>query len=56
MQNVKTNSYMLAIDLADYLVRKGLPFHQTHSNAGRLDSTAGKLVQYAIGKNKTSEN
>ena len=52
MQNVTTNSYMLAIDLADYLVRKGLPFHQTHSTAGRLDSTAGKLVQYAIGKNK----
>jgi argininosuccinate lyase len=38
--------YILATDLADYLVRKGIPFRQAHS-------VVGKLVRYAIecGKN-----
>ena len=40
-----SGSYMLATDLADYLVKKGLPFRQAHS-------FVGKLVQYAISKNK----
>jgi len=40
-----SGSYVLATDLADYLVKKGLPFRQAHD-------IVGKLVQYAISKNK----
>jgi len=40
-----SDSYILATDMADYLVKKGLPFRQAHS-------IVGKLVQYAISKNK----
>ena len=53
IQNFMTDSYMLATDLADYLVRKGSPFRQAHSTVGELDNTAGKLVQYASGKNRS---
>ena len=53
MRNFMADSYMLAIDLADYLVRKGSPFRQAHSTVDELDNTAGKLVQYAIGKNRS---
>jgi argininosuccinate lyase len=45
MQQVMSGSYVLATDLADYLVRKGLPFRQAHD-------IVGKLVKYAISKNK----
>ncbi|MGA7678177.1 MAG: argininosuccinate lyase [Dehalococcoidia bacterium] len=45
MQQAMSGSYVLATDLADYLVRKGLPFRQAHN-------IVGKLVQYAISKNK----
>ncbi|OGN92646.1 MAG: argininosuccinate lyase [Chloroflexi bacterium RBG_13_50_10] len=45
MQQVMSGSYILATDLADYLVKKGLPFRQAHS-------IVGKLVQYAVSKNK----
>jgi argininosuccinate lyase len=34
---------MLATDLADYLVQKGLPFRQAHVVAGQAVQTAGKL-------------
>ncbi len=34
---------MLATDLADYLVRKGLPFRQAHALAGQAVQLAGKL-------------
>ena len=37
--------YILATDLADYLVRKGVPFRQAHE-------IVGKLVQYAMEKGK----
>jgi argininosuccinate lyase len=37
-------NYSLATDLADYLVRKGLPFREAHE-------AVGKLVRYAEGKN-----
>lgn len=50
----KFKSSMLATDLADYLVRK-VPFRQAHSTVGKLDNTAGKLVQYAINKSKGFE-
>jgi argininosuccinate lyase len=38
--------YMLATDLADYLVAKGMPFREAHG-------VVGALVQYAIDKGKT---
>jgi argininosuccinate lyase len=38
--------YMLATDVADYLVKKGLPFRAAHE-------ATGKLVIYAIYKNKS---
>jgi argininosuccinate lyase len=34
---------MLATDLADYLVRKGIPFRQAHTLAGQAVQVAGKL-------------
>lgn len=37
--------YLLATDIADYLVRKGLPFRRAHA-------VVAKLSQYAIDKNK----
>ena len=37
--------YILATDLADYLVRKGVPFRQAHG-------VVGELVQYAMEKGK----
>jgi argininosuccinate lyase len=45
MQQAMADSYILATDLADYLVRKGLPFRQAHD-------MVGKLVRYAISKGK----
>ena len=45
MQNATIGSYILATDLTDYLVRKGLPFRQAYN-------VVGKLVQYAISKSK----
>jgi argininosuccinate lyase len=46
MRQVMSGSYLLATDVADYLVRKGLPFRQAHK-------IVGQLVQYAIGKSKS---
>ncbi len=46
MQTAMANSYILATDLADYLVRKGLPFRQAHNVVGRL-------VQYAMSKKRS---
>jgi argininosuccinate lyase len=34
---------MMATDLADYLVRKGLPFRQAHALAGQAVQLAGKM-------------
>ena len=45
MQQVMSGSYLLATDVADYLVKKGLPFRQAHN-------IMGELVQYAIKKGK----
>jgi argininosuccinate lyase len=45
MQQAMADSYILATDLADYLVKKGLPFRQAHD-------IVGKLVRYAISKEK----
>jgi argininosuccinate lyase len=38
-------SYILATDIADYLVKKGLPFREAHSVVSRL-------VAYAVEENK----
>jgi argininosuccinate lyase len=40
-----SQSYILATDVADYLVKKGLPFRQAHS-------VVAKLVSYAVEKGK----
>ncbi len=45
MKTAMTGSYILATDLADYLVKKGVPFRQAHS-------IVGNLVKYAISKGK----
>ena len=36
------DSSMMATDLADYLVRKGLPFRETHALAGKIVRLAGE--------------
>lgn len=41
---------MLATDLADYLVRKGVPFRETHHISGQAVSTAEMLRLSGIGK------
>jgi argininosuccinate lyase len=46
MRQAMSGSYLLATDVADYLVKKGLPFRQAHK-------IVGELVQYAIGENKS---
>jgi argininosuccinate lyase len=46
MRQVMSGSYLLATDLADYLVSKGLPFREAHR-------IVGELVQYAVGKSKS---
>jgi argininosuccinate lyase len=45
MAQCASENYSLATDLADYLVKKGLPFREAHS-------IVGKLVRYAIEKKK----
>jgi argininosuccinate lyase len=46
MKKAAGQGYILATDLADYLVKKGKPFRAAHE-------IVGKLVSYAVGKNKT---
>src|SRR5207247_521410 len=45
MEAAARDSYTLATDLADYLVRKGTPFRQAHQ-------TVAELVRYAEGDKK----
>jgi argininosuccinate lyase len=45
MASTATEGYSLATDLAEYLVRKGMPFRQAHE-------VVGKVVRYAIEKTK----
>lgn len=45
MAQAVAHDFSNATDLADYLVRKGLPFRQAHE-------VVGKCVAYAIGQNK----
>ncbi len=46
MKRAAGEGYILATDLADYLVKKGVPFRTAHE-------AVGKLVTYAIGNGKT---
>ncbi|MFB0559021.1 MAG: argininosuccinate lyase [Dehalococcoidales bacterium] len=46
MEQAVKQGYILATDLADYLVRKGEPFRTAHDIVGRL-------VSYAMGKGKS---
>ena len=45
MRDVMSNSSILATDIADYLVKKGMPFRQAHE-------AVSKLAQYAMSKRK----
>jgi argininosuccinate lyase len=44
-KEVAAEGYILATDIADYLVNKGVPFRQAHT-------IVGELVRYAISQNK----
>ena len=46
MADAASAGYILATDVADYLVAKGMPFRQAHG-------VVGKLVAYAAGKGKS---
>lgn len=48
MAEAARGGFMTATDIADYLVRKGLPFRKAHSIAGRI-------VRYAIDRGKDLE-
>lgn len=48
MEKATKSGYMNATDLADYLVKKGLPFRDAHE-------VVGKIVRYAIEKNSPLE-
>jgi argininosuccinate lyase len=45
MRQAAVKGFTTATDLADYLVRKGLPFRDAHA-------AVGKAVQYAMGEGK----
>jgi argininosuccinate lyase len=45
MKNASEKGYLTATDLAEYLVRKGMPFRDAHR-------VTGELVRYCIDKNK----
>jgi argininosuccinate lyase len=49
MRQVMSGSYLLATDVADYLVKKGLSFRQAHK-------IVGELVQYATKKGKSFQH
>lgn len=49
MRQAAAGGFTNATDLADYLVRKGLPFRQAHE-------VSGKLVKYSIGKGCSLED
>ena len=49
MRRSLDKGFILATDVADYLVKKGLSFREAHGVTGRL-------VNYAIGKGKTLES
>lgn len=45
IQIFNENDYLLATDIAEYLVTKGVPFRKAHEDVG-------KLIAYAIAKKK----
>jgi len=48
MLSVMSNTYILATDIADYLVEKGLPFREAHE-------VVSKIVYYAVSSGKNFE-
>ena len=46
ISNAINEDYILATDLADYLVKKGMPFRQAHN-------TVSKLGEYAVANRKS---
>ena len=46
LRNAADADFSTATDIAEYLVKKGIPFRNAHE-------TAGRIVRYCIGKNKT---
>jgi len=46
ISNAINEDYILATDLADYLVKKGMPFRQAHN-------TVSKLAEYAVANRKS---
>jgi len=46
ISNAINEDYILATDLADYLVKKGVPFRQAHN-------TVSKLAEYAVANRKS---
>ncbi len=49
MKEALSGGYLTATDLAEYLVRKGLPFRKSHE-------VTGKIVRYALEKGKNLED
>lgn len=49
MKQACSEGYLLATDIADYLVKKGLPFREAHK-------VVGELVKYAIASNQRLED
>ncbi len=45
MENATKAGFLTATDIAEYLVKKGIPFREAHN-------VTGKIVQYCIDKNK----
>jgi len=54
---IKFNDYLLATDLSDYLVKKGIPFRKSHEIVGKIIRYADKqrisLSEIPIKKYKT---
>lgn len=46
MEKAAQDGFLVATDLAEYLVQKGIPFREAHESVGRI-------VRYCIEKNKT---
>ncbi|MFV1951253.1 MAG: argininosuccinate lyase [Nitrospinota bacterium] len=49
MSNAASKGFTTATDMSDYLVKKGLPFRETHK-------IVGEIVKYCINKNKRFED
>ncbi len=56
-ETAATDSNLLATDLAEYLVQRGMPFREAHETIGRIVATAnGPLDQISLDQLKQSSN